>query len=77
MAPWGQFRPENPPCPQIGVATVAFLAGYKRTVTGDDGLTFNIAGAMAILAALLILQLNPGGRAETPMEAIPARGTAS
>lgn len=62
---------------QIGAASIAFLAGYTRTVTGDYGLAFNIAGAMAILAGLLILQLNPGGRTGTPLEAIPAPGTAS
>lgn len=62
---------------QVGAASIAFLAGYTRTVTGDYGLAFNIAGAMAILAALLILQLNPGDRATTPLEATRAPGTAS
>jgi hypothetical protein len=38
---------------------VAYLAGVTRTVTGDYALAFNVAGALALIAALLILQLNP------------------
>ena len=62
---------------QIGAATVAYLAGYTRTVTGDYGLAFNIAGALAIIAALLILQMNPRRETGDTLEIAPARGTAT
>lgn len=62
---------------QLGAATVAYLAGYTRTVTGDYGLAFNIAGAMAIIAALLILQMNPRRETGDTLEIAPARGTAT
>jgi predicted MFS family arabinose efflux permease len=62
---------------QLGAASVAYLAGYTRTVTGDYALAFNIAGAMALIAALLILQLNPRGEEGDTLEVAPARGAAT
>ena len=62
---------------QVGAATVAYLAGVTRTVTGDYGLAFNIAGALAIIAALLILQMNPRREPGDTLEIAPARGTAT
>jgi sugar phosphate permease len=62
---------------QVGAAVVAYLAGVTRTITGDYAMAFNFAGALAIIAALLILQLNP--RAESPGRLVmePAREPAA
>jgi sugar phosphate permease len=56
---------------QVGAAIVAYLAGVARTVTGDYAMAFNVAGAMAIIAALLILQLNPAERPAEPLDVEP------
>lgn len=40
---------------QIGAALIAWLAGVTRTVTGDYVIAFYTAGAMAMIAAMMIL----------------------
>jgi predicted MFS family arabinose efflux permease len=57
---------------QVGAAIVAWLAGVTRTVTGDYATAFNVAGGMAIIAALLILQLNPRERSGDTAVVAPA-----
>lgn len=43
---------------QVGAASVAYLAGVARTLTGDYALAFHLAGILAIMAAFLILRLH-------------------
>lgn len=40
---------------QLGAALIAWLAGVTRTMTGDYVMAFTTAGAMAIIAAMMIL----------------------
>jgi MFS family permease len=47
---------------QIGAATAAFLAGATRTLTGSYLDAFVVAGAVALLAALLCLLIGTGKR---------------
>jgi sugar phosphate permease len=62
---------------QVGAAVVAYLAGVTRTITGDYALAFNFAGALAIIAAILILQMNPAARDAQPVPVEPAPSRAS
>jgi predicted MFS family arabinose efflux permease len=57
---------------QVGAATVAYLAGVSRTVNGDYALAFTIAGALAIIAAGLVLLISPGTDEEPALAPSPA-----
>lgn len=47
---------------QVGAALIAWLAGVSRTITGDYVVAFTTAGAMAIIAAGMILLIRiPAG----------------
>lgn len=59
---------------QVGAASIAYLAGVARTVSGDYALAFNISGVLALIAAFLILQLRTS-RESTTTTAIPNPAT--
>ena len=55
---------------QVGAALIAWLAGVTRTITGDYLMAFYTAGAMAIIAGLMIMLIPPPTPA--PLGTIPA-----
>ncbi len=55
---------------QIGAALIAWLAGYTRTITGDYVMAFYTAGAMAMIAAMMILLIRLPG--PTPIVTVGA-----
>lgn len=55
---------------QVGAALVAWLAGVARTVTGDYALAFNFSGVLALIAAVLILQIRLAPSREAPTTAL-------
>lgn len=63
---------------QLGASMAAYAAGAMRTSMGDYRLTFLIAGALALVAGMLVLQVGrpadkDGGKAAVPHEAPAAR----
>lgn len=60
---------------QLGAALLAWLAGMARTVNGDYMMTFIAAGFLGIIAAIMILQLDPTPvDNEPPIMLAPASG---
>jgi predicted MFS family arabinose efflux permease len=49
-------------CHQIGAACAAYAAGALRTVTGSYTLAFLSAGALCVIAALVVLPIGKGRR---------------
>lgn len=57
---------------QLGAALIAWLAGYTRTITGDYLMAFYVAGAMAIIAAFMIMIIRVPKPDPTPIVSIAA-----
>lgn len=55
---------------QLGAALIAWLAGVTRTMTGDYLMAFYTAGAMAIIAGVMVMLIQPP--APQPVLSIPA-----
>ncbi len=57
---------------QVGAALIAWLAGYTRTITGDYVMAFYVAGAMAVIAAFMIMIIRVPKPDPTPIATVPA-----
>ena len=57
---------------QLGAALIAWLAGVSRTITGDYAMAFYTAGAMAVIAAFMIMIIRVPKPERSTLTAAPA-----
>lgn len=55
---------------QVGAALITWLAGVSRTVTGDYAIAFYVSGAMAVIAAFMILIIRVPEPDPTPVATV-------